>query len=69
MTRKHFEAFAESFRQSRKAPEGGSWDKVSYAAGWYASVHAFCGTAQTINPRFDRERFLLACGATVSEIL
>ena len=51
MTKKHFEAFAREIAESDNSPE-----TRMFAAMVVIRV------AQEFNPRFDRERFLKACG-------
>lgn len=66
MTRKDYVLIAEALREARvdiqcKEPEEQVQtlkDGVSYAADWIAD--ALAGE----NPRFDRNRFLKACGVT-----
>lgn len=51
MTKKHFEAFAREISSS----------SGNYTTKLFAAV-IFCRVAEQDNPRFDRERFLKACG-------
>lgn len=53
MTRKHFEAIARDIKASA--------DTADYSAREYAAV-LFANVAEQDNPRFDRKRFMLACG-------
>lgn len=51
MTRQHFELIA---RVLREAPVD--------IVGWHILVQRFADELAAENPRFDRERFLRACG-------
>ena len=62
MTKKHYEAIAAAFNAARydvkrkEYAQDDLQDGISYAAEHLADYLA------TENPRFDRERFLVACG-------
>lgn len=64
MTKKHFAQFAELMKADLDCARTRfsadeykrTFDAVTYAA------HAFATVAATDNPRFDRDRFLSACG-------
>lgn len=63
MTKQHFEAFAARIKADRDAAQGGVtaeavrvFDETAYAAAIIARV------AEVFNPRFDRARFMRACG-------
>lgn len=63
MTRKDYEKFAAIFRQIDMDPET---DTDMYDRGHTEAMHYFAGSLCSIfaadNPRFDRSRFLKACG-------
>ena len=54
MTKKHFIAMASEFKRNRPLMD---W------SAWMQSIESFIVIARTTNPRFDRARFLSACGA------
>lgn len=54
MTQKDFEAVAETLNYTGTTTH--NWQAVSLIANDLADTFA------TINPRFDRDRFLVACG-------
>lgn len=62
MTKKDYEAIARAIKQSgeHQAVDEG------YCEGWQAAVssvtHRVANVMQADNPRFDRSRFLKACG-------
>jgi hypothetical protein len=56
MTKQHFEAFAEHIRVYYSELDGHTETDKRKVAKLVADV------AQTFNPRFDRARFLKACG-------
>jgi hypothetical protein len=65
MTKRHFEAFAKqiksdlaSGRRFTTAEYLRTWDACLYAASTFADV------ASSMNGRFDRDRFMVACGLT-----
>lgn len=60
MTRKHFEIIARvlhsvkpNFHDAQTQGESSMWDSI---------VREFCNVLQTINPRFDADKFIAACG-------
>ncbi len=64
MTRKDYELIAACIAQARQATEIGRNEKAR-TSGVNAIRLAAIGTASGLlkdNPRFDRERFLQACG-------
>lgn len=70
MTRKHFEQLARNLKNTRPTPPRTNvvslWDQTVYEAQlhqWQRSVDAVASACQTSNDRFDRNRFLEACGA------
>ena len=57
MTRKHFQALAETLKGSRP------WNIDSAARfQWEADVKAVASALRQFNPRFNNARFLEACG-------
>ena len=64
MTRKHFEAIAHELRLTK--PSFVLNDKEQkYGAEyrqWRKDVDAIASVCRQLNSRFDRDRFLLACG-------
>lgn len=63
MTRQDYELIAVTMKDSK--PFG-----VAHSARrlvqWLLDCHALAGALAATNPRFDRERFLTACGAQAS---
>ena len=57
MTKKHFIALAARLAAARPTSH-------ARLAGWLAAVTAVADAAETSNDRFDRARFLAACGVT-----
>ena len=55
MTRKDFEMIAATLKASRMDGEEAS-------AQWCTACHAFAEMCSRTNPRFNRSRFLKACG-------
>lgn len=58
MTRKHFDAIAECLRIEYKSLEHETEEQM----GFYIAIKAMLPAFKQANPRFDRERFLSACG-------
>lgn len=69
MTRKHYEAIARAIRTERSRiaremmPQEGEWALTCRLSLRLADTLAHAG-----NARFDRERFLTACGLTADEM-
>jgi len=61
MTRKDFEAIAATLLQTKPLHAEG---KNGIALQWRTTVSAFADMCSGQNPRFDRARFLKACGVT-----
>ena len=64
MTRKDYVLIAEALKDSKPTTWDGSteqFDNGAYTA-WLSSVRMLCYRLSQNNPRFDRERFLAACG-------
>lgn len=65
MTKKHFAAFAQAIAEdvaiAMSGRLGEAESKRTIDAARYAA-YKFVDVASTDNPRFDRERFLRACG-------
>lgn len=58
MTRQHFEAIAASLKLSRPSAD----DNFPALMGWRAAMTAVADALGDFNPRFDRKRFIDACG-------
>lgn len=58
MSRKHFESLAAALRNRK--PEA-HWDP-NKRVQWVHDCEAIADACQASNPRFDRGRFLAACG-------
>ena len=57
MTKRHFTALASALHDTRPPQhDAGEW------ATWLATVYAIVTVCQNANPRFDRDRFMRACG-------
>lgn len=63
MTRQDFEFIAQTLRGIRY-PE----DKPSAHKKWQDICNRFAEELYHTNPRFDRTKFLLACGFTIQEV-
>lgn len=65
MTKRHFEAIARMLRERVEFPDG----TIDFDSGYrMATRHIAFDLADYFeeqNPRFDRQRFLTACGITV----
>lgn len=59
MSRKDFEAMAAALRSVKPFPPRESNDELR---GWELACTAVANVFETANPRFDRARFLAACG-------
>jgi superfamily I DNA/RNA helicase len=65
MTKKHFEAFARIIRDA--TPHAGPEESNLYdVATRHAMAYLVIAVAERDNLRFDRSRFLLACGLDVA---
>lgn len=64
MTRKDYELIAAALRSSRATNYTGSENRALYNNGVDNAAHNIARALQRDNPRFDRERFLVACGVT-----
>lgn len=63
MTKKDYKAIAEAFNNIRlRYPGPGGYD-IGFNDGISAAANELCSTFRSDNPRFDREKFLKACGA------
>lgn len=60
MTKKHFIMYAETIALLVKQANG-SAEKIATAQ---AMAETFADTAKRSNPRFDRARFMAACGVS-----
>ena len=61
MTRKDYVAIAAALNAARPHDFQREID-LGRKEGWSAAVHLVAGTMAADNPRFDRARFLKACG-------
>ena len=67
MTKKHFEALAAALFEAREhTGHNASWDD-GVDAQWLKDVAVVADVCATTNPRFDRARFLAACGVEESK--
>ena len=53
MTKIHYELFAEALRMARPEKDRREWIRM---------LNSIATTCERDNPRFDRTRFLIACG-------
>lgn len=61
MTRKDYVSIAAVLRQAR--PQSGCFaDDCHCVSQWRDTVDVFVGILFADNPRFDEEKFLIACG-------
>ena len=67
MTRKDFEAIAAVLDQTRP-PDLRDEYTMGRCVGWKEVVSGFASMLVHHNPRFDRARFLTACGLKPTEI-
>ena len=58
MTRKDYRRIADAMLASKPAPY---WDANKHAQ-YKVSVSRLCDALQADNPRFDRQKFMQACG-------
>jgi len=66
MTKRHFEAFARRIAADIAALDDTSWatpkDRAAASYAAHYAARTFADIAQADNDRFDRVRFLAACG-------
>jgi len=64
MTRKDFQLIADAVRQLRtfEAHDAELSEDVAHAVRWSSVADTLASALATTNPRFDRDRFLEACG-------
>lgn len=64
MTRKHFIAIADRFRDifDGNSPNSNANFIAGYARGIEDAANEMADYFETVNPNFDRQRFLTACG-------
>lgn len=65
MSRKHFEAMASAIRaeiSSVGTMSGDSRYRAAFLDGVKDAARTFANVCSEANPRFDRDRFLAACG-------
>lgn len=61
MTKQHFIALAAEFKK-RLALAAEVPHSAETRAGVESAIAGFCDVAEQFNPRFDRARFMSACG-------
>jgi hypothetical protein len=59
---KDYVLLAVALKNAYGAPIGNELSDADYELGWKAAVAALSNALAQDNPRFDRERFLKACG-------
>lgn len=62
MSKKDYELIAAAFRAARPCAVGDRGR--DWYDGWHAVVDSVADALASDNPRFDRARFLAACGVT-----
>ncbi len=63
MTREHFELIAETMKEARPFFKEDARGEETRAYGqWANDCTALATCFVSINPRFDRQRFMTACG-------
>lgn len=63
MSRMHFDGLAKALKEQRPEAyvlDGGAYTGVGRQ--WVKDVNAIAGVCMVMNPRFDLNRFLEACG-------
>jgi len=65
MTRKDYIRIAAALKAARNQFHPDDFQKVY--AGWYSTVTFLADALAQDNPKFDRTRFVAACGVTLSE--
>lgn len=63
MTRKDYELIARALIDSK--PLFDSYEDRCERHGWRVACHSVCEALASDNSRFDRDRFLKACGVAV----
>lgn len=66
MTKKDFELIAAALRSARVGDNDTIAAKAVYNNGIDNASHRMADALAKTNPRFDRERFLIACGCSTS---
>lgn len=59
MTRQHFTAIAETFARTKPSENHAN---IPLIRQWEYDVRQMAVTLSSFNPRFDRDKFLAACG-------
>jgi hypothetical protein len=59
MTRKHFNALAETLRDCKPSKNGDSFEER--LSQWEQMVRRLSSTCRQLNPNFNESRFLSAC--------
>lgn len=63
MTRKDYELIAAAIKEAKPLlPPVADYAETTRQLGWQTTAHAVAEALARDNPRFDRERFLAACG-------
>lgn len=68
MTRKHYKAIAETLANHKRSIDAIDRARAGYRRGshaqWSRTVLEFALLFGVDNPRFDRDKFIVACGMT-----
>ncbi len=66
ITRKSLEAIAEAMKDVKPSMYDHTGDELNYQQEeqWESDVKSLSRTLSKLNPRFDEDRFLIACGFT-----
>ncbi len=62
MTRKDFQLIADALKESKPEAEKKFHNQTAYMTQFMITCHCMADALATTNPRFDRDRFLTACG-------
>ncbi len=64
MTKQHFQLLADALKAEMP---GTGWDHPNKRVQWLLDVRAVTSVCAQSNARFDRDRFLTACGVSLDE--